>query len=64
MSRVKQIEARYAAAWHNDPPKRYLPQAINGGPAWKVFDTVKGLFLNDSELLAVPVEEIQSEVRA
>lgn len=49
------------------PPKgpmvqRYVPRAINGGPAWRVFDRKRGVMLTDAELEALPMHQIDETV--
>jgi hypothetical protein len=39
---------------------RYVPQSLNGGTGWGVFDRLQDRFLTDEELVALPMEKVQT----
>lgn len=39
---------------------RYVPQSLNGGTGWGVFDRVQERFLSNDELLKVPMDKLQA----
>lgn len=58
---MSQLKIRLAAVWENYAPKRYVPRAINGGPAWEVWDVAQERYLKNAELLAVPLDAVKTE---
>ena len=40
---------------------RYVPQALDGGPGWGVFDRLEDRFLTDREIKKLPEEALASE---
>lgn len=57
------------AATGNDPLSaklnaRYVPRAINGGPAWQVYDKKRDRFLTNSEIRGLPIESLRDEEMA
>jgi hypothetical protein len=55
------LKSKLRAVFKNYPPKRYLPRAIQGGPAWKVWDVKQDKFLTDKEIRAIPLQEIKTD---
>lgn len=40
---------------------RYVPRAIDGGPAWQVYDLRKNRFLTNREVKKLPLEALRDE---
>ena len=64
MSLNPELTDRLAAVWVNNPPKRYTPRAIDGGPEWEVWDGVKNRFVKGRHLIIIPIDELKNEVIA
>ena len=55
-----ELTKRLRIVWDNNPPHRYVPQAIvgrmPGSYGWTVFDRKESKELENAEILALPVE--------
>ncbi len=66
-----EMKARVDAVWeHGTPldqplvpiPWRYIPRSYSGGSGWGVFDRKTERFINDDDLLRIPLDSLKNEI--
>ena len=67
----RKFEQRLRAVWEHgtpigstpDPtPWRYVPKSLTGGTGWGVFDRLNKRFVEDADLLRLPVDVLSNEL--
>ena len=62
MSLEARIQRALRVVWLNeqpgDDPHRYVPRAINGGPAWRVWDRKRRAWVKESKLARMTYEQV------
>lgn len=62
MTKRDTLNQRLRIVWGNNPPKRYMPRAVHGGPSWRVWDGKLSRFLTDGEVKKLSLEALADEM--
>lgn len=58
----KLLMDRLEVVWDNNPPRRYVPMALKGGPFWRIYDRHTKRHLSDAEVLAMSLDDLRADL--